>query len=439
VYAQAASLWRVPIMGGVPTLVAKPDPEHGDGLGFTNPEFLPTGRAVLYTSALAGVRLSVLDLVSGERKRLLDEAGAAQYAPSGHLVYRGGRGMRAIKFDLQRLETMGEPVPLPDPILVTTFGNNPQFDVALNGTMVFVPADAPVAARRIVWVGRDGREQPSSLPVRSYTYAAISPDGKHAALDIRDQENDIWIWDITGNTLKRLTFGPAFEQTPRWTADGRQVLFTLGAGIMAQRVDGTGRSEPVVTNTSGGALLNSLSPDGAGVVFRGSTLETGHDVKVGTLSDRSTQGLIETRANELNAEISPDGRWIAYESDESGLYEIYVRTFPDVSAGRWQLSSGGGRKALWNRNGRELFFVSASGAIMAVPIEKSATFSAGVPVQLFRGDYYFGGASSIGRTYDVSPDGQRFLMIKEDRSRLTSLSVVLNWTEELKRLAPAPD
>lgn len=128
---------------------------------------------------------------------------------------------------------------------------------------------------------------------------------------------------------------------------------------------------------------------------------------------------------------------MAYESDESGSYEIYVRPFPDVNAGRWQISSGGGRKALWNRSGRELFFVASGGALMAVPVESASSFSSGAPARLFEGHYYFGGASSLGRTYDVSRDGQRFLMIKQDAARATSLAVVLNWTEELRRLAPA--
>ena len=344
--------------------------------------------------------------------------------------------MRTVAFDVSRLETTGTPVPLPDPILITPFGSFANFDVSATGTLVYAPADAPVAARVLVWVGRDGREEPVNLPVRAYTYAAVAPGGTQAALDIRDQENDIWVWDFQRGTLRRLTFDRGFNQTALWTPDARKVLFVLATVIKAQAADGSGAPEELAQRTHL-TLLNTMSPDGARVVFREDFPDTGHDLMVLTLKDRTVVPLLQTRFNELNAEISPDGRWVAYESDESGAYEIYVRPFPDVNAGRWQISSGGGRKALWNRNGRELFFVSSAGAMMAVPIEATASFSSRAPARLFEGNYYFGGASSLGRTYDVSRDGQRFLMIKQDAARATSLSIVLNWQEELKRLAPA--
>ena len=439
VYAMGGSLWRVPFAGGTPAVAASPDQKQGE-FGFANASFLPSQAAVLFSQPaappLAG-RVGVLDLSTGTRKIVLDDASEAQYVNSGNLVYRSGQTLRAVAFDLAKREVVGEPANLPEQILITTFGGRPQFDVASNGTMVYVSADAPVAARRLVWVERDGREQSTTLPTRSYTYVAIAPDGTQAALDIRDQENEIWIWNFARGTLRRLTFGRALEQTPRWTRDGQRVLFTLGPSFAAQRVDGTGRMETTFAQRGGGALLNAISPDGKQVVFRtAAAIDTGQDMMVATLGDQSAQPLVATRANELNAEISPDGRWVAYESDESGAYEIYVRPFPDASGGRWQISNGGGRKPLWNRNGRELFFVSRAGAMMAAALESAAAFSASAPVELFRGDYYFGSASSVGRTFDVSLDGRRFLIIKDDHSRPTSISIVLNWTEELKRLAP---
>jgi eukaryotic-like serine/threonine-protein kinase len=152
--------------------------------------------------------------------------------------------------------------------------------------------------------------------------------------------------------------------------------------------------------------------------------------------ERQLQALVQTSFNELNAEISPDGRWFAYESNESGQYEIYVRPFPDAAAGRWQISTGGGTKPLWARNGQELFYVAPTGTLMAVRIAPGATFTAGTPTRLFDGRYYVGDAANVGRTYDVSPDGRRFLMMKADTTTPANIIVVQNWDQELKRLAP---
>jgi len=151
---------------------------------------------------------------------------------------------------------------------------------------------------------------------------------------------------------------------------------------------------------------------------------------------REPRPLIVTPFNELNAEISPDGRWLAYESNESGDTEVYVRPFPNVADGRWQLSAGGGTKPVWARTGKEPFYLTPAGSMMAVPIEPASTFASGVPAKLFDGHYFAGGGISLGRTYDVTPDGQRFLMLKLESETPASLVVVQHWFSELRRLAP---
>ena len=185
----------------------------------------------------------------------------------------------------------------------------------------------------------------------------------------------------------------------------------------------------------GGVLAPyGFSPDANRLVFREDRQLTGHDLMLLTMNPRGVTPLLETRANELNAAISPDGKWLAYQSDESGIPEVYVRPFPDVNSGRWQVSASGGRTPQWRRDGRELFYVGADNAMMAVSIEPGTAFASGTPVRLFRGNYFLGGANSIGRTYDVSPDGRRFLMIKPDAGSSPAIAVVQHWFEELNRL-----
>jgi serine/threonine-protein kinase len=351
--------------------------------------------------------------------------------------------MHALAFDANTLQTHGQPVPINERIFTPTFGNVPDFDVSNNGTLVYVRDDAPATARTVVWVNRDGSEEPTQLPVRAYTYPAISPDGKHAAFDIRDEENDIWIWDFARNNLRRLTFDPAFNQYAVWTPDSSRIVYFLsnsisrrdiagtGGGLFWTPFDGTGTPEGLL-HESDTKAPNAISPDGKLLVFRETRPGTEHDLMVLRLDEtRKVEPLIQTNASELNADISPDGRWIAYESDESGSSQVYVRPFPNVNTGRWQVSTGGGVKPLWSRNGKELFYLGPNQAMMAVAIESGTTFEFATPVKLFNGHYFTGSGTSIGRTYDVSPDGRRFLMIKPAPGS-TSMIVVQNWFKTLR-------
>jgi Tol biopolymer transport system component len=219
--------------------------------------------------------------------------------------------------------------------------------------------------------------------------------------------------------------------------------------VFWQAADGSGSAEQLSegsTDRPADQQPYSISPDGSRVVLRQGV--SPFDLSVLILgSERRTQPLIRSPFNELNAEISPDGRWLAYESNESGQREIYVRPFPDISGGRWQVSTGGGTRPLWARTGQELFYMAVTGddaTLMSVPVERGTTWSAGAPTKMFAGRFFFSdslGAIGEGRTYDASPDGQRFLMIRDsggDASVLRNMMVVQNWQEELKRLVPTP-
>jgi serine/threonine protein kinase len=440
-------LQRIPDAGGEPTLVTNLN--RGE-VAHVFPEFLPGGHAVLFTTIPLGgannrinMQIVAVDLRTGTQKILIRGGSAAHYVPSGHLVYAAAGTLRAVVFDLSRLEVIGTAVPV-IPQVGTSNAGSADFDVAANGTLVYGLGSGFQGRRTLVWVDRQGRETPLKVPDRAYVYPRLSPDGTRVALSIRDQQDDIWVWDLAREVLTRLTVNPGPDQYPVWTPDGRRLLFSLGTDVFSQAADGTGSAEALTKSPTTAMMPYAVSPDGSRVVLREGAGT--YDLVVLLLgNDRRTEPLIHTPFSELNAEISSDGRWLAYESNESGQREIYVRPFPNVSAGRWQVSGGGGTRPLWSRNGRELFYMTTANAeatLMSVPIQPGATWSAGTPTKLFSGRVFFTEIGiGEGRTYDVSPDGRRFLMIKDsggsDQSAIsTGLVVVQNWFSELQKLVP---
>jgi serine/threonine-protein kinase len=377
-----------------------------------------------------------------EQKILIRGGSHARYVPTGHLVYGVAGTLRAVAFDLRRREVVGTPVPVVEQVMTTSGAN---MSISDDGTLVYVPGGVQAPTFMLVWVDRQGREEPIKAPPRFYRYPRLSPDGARVALEA---VVDIWIWDLARETLTRFTFDPALDQYPVWTPDGRRVLFRSQRSgphnLFWQAADGTGAVERL-TESPNEQTPYSVSPDGTRLVFREDVRATGQDLKVLTLQgERRAEPLVQTAFNELNAEISPDGRWLAYDSNESGREEIYVRPFPDANSGRWQISTGGGRTPLWARSGKELFYRAPDGAVMGVAVEVAggASVRVGTPTKLVEGPYLGGTAgTTAGRTYDVSPDGRRFLMVKEAASTdATSapreIVVVQNWFEELKRLVP---
>jgi Tol biopolymer transport system component len=304
-----------------------------------------------------------------------------------------------------------------------------------------------------VWVDRQGHEQPvKGAPARAYTYPRLSPDGAHLALGLRDQEHDIWVWDFARESLRRVTFDPGPDESPVWMPDGRRIVFGFtAANASGNRLpalswlasDGTGTAERLETEASRfrAMLPSSVSPDGTRIVAWSASQSAAIDVMMLTLSDRRIQPLIQTPSVERNGEISPDGRWLAYESNASGRLQIYVRPFPDVDGGLWQVSSDGGTQPLWARNGEELFYITPDRTLSRVRVEHEPTWPSGtLGIRLDR-QYFLGNEARSGRMYDVSADG-RFLMIKDaaaDRAASpATIVVVQNWHEELKRLVPTP-
>jgi serine/threonine-protein kinase len=438
----STGLQGVSAAGGDATLLTKPDRERGEA-DHLWPEFLPGGQAVLFTIAaasggLANAQIAVFDVKTGTSKVLVRGGHHAHYVPTGHLVYGAGGTLRAVAFDHDRLEVAGTPVPVLEQVLTSVEG---VVDAAFaaNGTMVYVPGSGgPGAARSLVWVDRMGREEPVTMPLRAYSFPRISPDGTRVALAVLDQERDIWIWDFAREELSRFTFGAGVDQYPLWSPDGKRLIFASagvgGSNLFWQAADGTGAVEQL---TEGPTILLPLAmtPDGNRIIVR----EVGQQddlMLVPLQPPRRPQPLVETTFGERNAEIAPDGRWLAYESNESGREEIYVRPFPDVGGGRWQVSTGGGRMPLWSRNGQELFYGSPDGALMGVLIEPGPSWRSSTSTRILQGQLAYSG---FGRAYDIAPDGRRFLMVREgggNKAAPQNLVVVQNWLVELKRLVP---
>ena len=326
--------------------------------------------------------------------------------------------------------------------VVTLPTGTAEFDIARNGTLAYVTGGTEAAPRTLVWVDRHGREEAIAAPARPYVATRLSPDGRHVALEIEDQDHDIWVWDLTRKTLTRVTTDPGLDQSPVWMPDGRRLLFSSQAGsvlgsLFWQAADGTGTAERLLIDSPNVQRPSSVTADGTRVLFM-----EGADLMVLTLgNDRRVQPVIQTEQLEQNGAISPDGQWLAYDSNDSGPSQIFVRPFPNANEGKAQVSTSGGSQPLWSRNGRELFYLAPDGTLMGVSVEPGRKWIAGMPTMVLKGPYFGGAGNSSPRTYDVSPDGQRFLMLKQVASPDQSagparIVVVQNWVEELKRLVP---
>jgi serine/threonine protein kinase/Tol biopolymer transport system component len=409
------------------------------------PQFLPGDNAVLFTAALTNAswihaRVAAQSAGMGERRNLIQGGTEPCYAPSGHLVYAQGGRLMAVSFDSQRLAVTGVAVPMVEGVVQSSSSGAAQYSLSATGSLVYVPGDVRSAQRRLVWVTRSGTEQPVAAPAHNYLFPRLSTDGRRVAVNVTEQETQVWLYDLSREALTRFTFEGKYSGNPVWAPDGKLIAIqSVGEGpatnIYWQRADGSGGLERLTTSEYVHFPM-SWSLDGQLLAFVEVNPTTGYDIWVLRLSDRKAQPFLRTPFNESAPRFSPDGRWLAYVSDESGHWEIYVQPYPGPG-GKWEVSTGGGTEPVWNPNGRELFYRSGD-KMMVVEIATQPSFTAGKPRVLFEGRYEPSPATSPN--YDVSPDGQRFLMFKTAEASdaaPTQINVVLNWFEELKRRVPA--
>jgi serine/threonine-protein kinase len=390
-----------------------------------------------YTNQSA--QLAAVDRSTGKMVKLNLEGSHPRYVSSGHIVYSMTDGsLRAVRFDARRMAVVGSPVPMLDGVAIKPSGAA-NFDISENGHLVHAAGGSAFATRTLAWVDREGRETPIPAPPRNYFYARVSRDGSRLSLDVRDQQQDIWLWDVRRDTMTRLTDSPGSDQYALWTSDDRVVFTSMaGAGgseLFRHRTDGVGTPEQITSVQSDGLqpFPNAMTPDGKQVVFR-AVVGAKNDLFVAEIgSNGKARPLIATPHDERNAALSPAGDFIAFESDVSGgRFEILARPFPDVDAAQFRVSTEGGTEPVWSPDGREIFYVS-SRQLMSVRVTRTpGGLLLDKPQTLFDASpYFFGGA---GRNYDVSPDG-RFIMIKtidERRDQRTPINIVVNWMEELR-------
>jgi Tol biopolymer transport system component len=441
-------LMRVPSGGGKPEVLTTPDRSQGE-LDHWYPELLPGGRAALLTIVRGNPErfdVAVLDLETRRATVIVEGGSQAAFVDSGHLVYAAGGTLRAVGFDPKTLRVLTPPVPIVDEVM--THGNGLAQFATRGGTLIYLPAGSAAAPRRsVVWVDRQGREQSLGIPPRPFAAARLAPDERRIALDIGTTgfEHAIWLWDVPRQTLTPLNADPGDETQPVWTLDGRRLIFRSERGgspnIYWQPSDGSGTAEPLFP-TPRPQFPYSVSPDGTRLFVAQLSPPTQSDVGVLMLQDRRLELLIHTPFYEFGAEVSPDGRWLAYQSNESGRYEIYVRPLPDVARGRWQISTSGGTRPAWARHGRELYYIDAGDRVTAVPVQATGTtLGAGTPAAILPPQYVVNApGTTYGRGYDVAADG-RFLMIKDedradDRTQGSGPVVIHNWSEELRRVVP---
>jgi serine/threonine-protein kinase len=435
----ALGLMQVPAAGGEPHPLTEPE----DGTTHLWPTFVPGGEAVLYTigrsEGLNTFEVAVVSLDTGEQQTLVGGTDGAVTA-SGHLVFGREDSLWAVPFDADQLMVSGEPAPVVEGVQVNS-GGWEQYALASDGTLVYRPATGGLR-RSLVWVDRDGAQEPINVPSRGYTYARLSPDGRRIALDSRDDESDIWTWDVERETLQRLTRDPGMNRGPVWSPDGERIAFTAvrdgTESIHWQSADGSGVPEPLSAETS---FPLGFTPDGSRLLFA-NTLGSVRDVGILDVDGSGpAELLLDQSFDEHNAQVSPAGRWLAYQSNESGQLEIYVRPFPDVNSALYTVSTGGGSRPRWSSAGDELFYYVDPGTIMAVPVNSGTELVLGSPEVAVQGAY--ARPLNSGTHYDVSPDGRRFLLIVEEEgpegeATPPPMVVVLNWHQELLEQVPVP-
>jgi len=450
-----SGLARIPSSGGAPVPASKLNPGEATHRW---PQVLPGGRAVLFTASSGrgtydDANIDVISFQTGERKTVVRGGFSPRYLPSangaGHLVYIHQTTLFALPFDPSSLSTSGTPTPIMENVSSNTFGGG-VFAFANNGTLVYLAGKAATAGWPISWVDSTGNSAPPlHAPAGQCFGPRFSPDGKRLAFSMSSGKgSDIWVKGLDRDTPSRLSFLPDLVSNPVWTPDGKSIVFKSShppaPGLYAIRSDGSGEAKRL-TDGKAQEFPSSFSPDGKRLAINQYGNGGSFDIfTVPVEADPGSGGpglrfgkaelFLGTPFGELYPAFSQDGRWLAYQSSESGTPEIYVRPFPGPG-GRWQVSSGGGRSPVWSRDARELLFLDRDGRVMAAPYTaKGDSFAAGKPrvwadVRLQTTGY--------GQSYDITPDGKRLAALVAENSQgeklPTHLTFLLNFGDELRR------
>ena len=454
--ATDAPLYKVPAAGGTPTPATQLAPGE---IGHRWPQVLPGGKAVLFTATLGGgpdvANIEVMTLADLRRKTIVRGGTFGRYLATsgkfGHLVYVNRGTLFALPFDLEKLEAHGTPVPVLEQVAYATTGAA-QVAYSENGTLVYRSGSSVGGGLLTVqWLDAAGKIQPLLAKPGVYTVPRISPDGTRLALVMSDASGqDIWVYDWKRDTMTRATFGARVGNNIVWSPDGRYLVYFGAGGIFWTRADGSGKPQMLIQSKD---VLRprSFAPDGKRLAYDhespGSSAEDIWTMAIenngSNLQPGKPEPFLQTAADERQEAFSPDGRWLAYASNESGVYQVYVRAFPD-KGGKWQISGDGGLYPLWSRNTRNLFFRSQdSGKIMIVNYTtKDDSFVADKPrVWSEKPIGVSTNGDALVANYDLSPDGERIAALMsvdtpEGSQAQTHITFLMNFFDELRRRVP---
>jgi len=437
-----SGLSRIPSAGGAPTPVT--ELQSGEAT-HRWPQILPGGKAVLFTAHTATegfdtANIEVMSLPDHHRKTLQRGGTFGRYLPSGHLIYVNRGTLFAVPFDLDELEVRGTPAPVLDQVGYNAGNGSAQLDFSQTGTLIYRSGGAGGGLVTVQWLDAAGKTQPLLGKPDLYTHPSLSPDGKRLAIST----TDIWVYEGQRDTMTRLTFGPGASTNPIWSPDGRYILFQAEGGMFWTRSDGSGKPQPLTQNKNT-QYPWSLTADGKRLAFMEQSPETAYDLWIvplesdaGGLRAGKPEPYLRTPFNEVEGSFSPDGRWLAYSSSESGSFQVYVRPFPN-KGGKWQISNSGGLETVWSRNGRELFFRTEDGQIMVASyMVKGDSFVADKP--RVWSEKRLAGFGNYA-VYDLAPDGKRIAALMptgtpEELKAQNHVIFLENFFDEVRRKLP---
>ena len=432
----------VPENGGVTRQLTTVDSVKGERT-HRWPSSMPDGRHVLFTLGslsspdyYENATIEAVDIETGQRKVILHGASTARYITSGHLLFSRSGVLYIVPFDADKLEVKGQPVPVVEGVYSETTTGITNYVFAENGTLAYLPGAIEGESRRLVKIDMKGATTILDSTAHPYMEPKLSPDNKKIAMVIRDgQDYDIWVYDIARKTLSKLTFG-GLNRTPVWSPDGKTIAFAKRTKdgkprIFTKPYDGSG-DETEIYSAEYRLYLDFWSRDGKFLMIDYMAQNAQSDLLVLPLSgDKKTWMYLDSKRDEYESSLSPDGKWVSYVSDESGSYQIYVRSFPNKE-GKWQISTDVADEPRWSPDGKMLYYRKNS-QIMAVPVSTATTFSAGVPTVLFNGFPAINVDSGI--SYDITADGKYFITTQPVRgTSYKNIAVVLHWIDEIRNL-----
>jgi eukaryotic-like serine/threonine-protein kinase len=435
--ALSGPMMKVSDSGGIATLATRLAPAKAETT-HRWPCFLPDGRHFIYVAnapGLAGHRIMLASIDGDSQRELVRANSNAIYSPTGHLLYLRERSLVAQPFDAKTFTLGRDAIPIAENVFSSSGRMDGAFTVSGNGVLAYAGGIAPLS--QLIWVDFAGKAIGSVGNPMNIVGLAISHDGRRVVVAIADPGNrsDLWVQDLTRSTTTRLTFDPGDESNPSWSPDDSMILYSSNAkspdDVMIKRSSGTGTEETVWANQAL-KIASDWSPDGKTIAVTqlDPAGKTNLDLWFYSLEDHKARVFVQTPFAEVRARFSPDGRWISYDSNESGRSEVYVLPVSGMG-GKWQISTDGGSNTRWRRDGKQLYYISPDFKLMAVDVSAHGNeFTAGVPRALFPLNI----KHANGTQYDVSPDGKRFLInTPNDRAEAAPLTLVQNWTAALKK------